>query len=62
MAIITLDSKNDKVYVLMDDTDTIREIDDNNMLCSKAASSLMAGYVIIDDHTELCVIKGFRKA
>lgn len=58
MAVITFDSKNDKVYVLLEDTDTIRETDDNNTSYTKHASNLMAGDVIMDDHTELCIIKG----
>ena len=58
MAVITFDSKNDKVYILLEDADTIRETDDNNTSYTKNASNLMAGDVIIDDHTELCVIKG----
>ena len=59
MAVVTFDSKNDKVYVLLEDTDTIRETDDNNTSYTKRASNLMAGDVIMDDHTELCIIKGF---
>ena len=58
MAIITFDSKSDKVYILLEDLDTIRETDDNNASYTKHTSNLMAGDVIMDDHTELCIIKG----
>jgi hypothetical protein len=57
MAIITFDYKNDKVYVLLDNMDKIRETDDNNTTYTKNAATLMAGDVIVDDHVELCVIK-----
>ena len=56
MATITLDYNDNKVYVLINDNDKIREINGGTTL-TKNAGALMTGSVIINDQVTLCIIK-----
>ena len=57
MATITIDYDNNKVYILVNNTDTIRE-KDGGPTYTKNAGAFNIGEVLIHDEIELCIIRG----